>query len=294
MQAIRSRAPIFLALLLVLCFIILDQMVGDWGRATGGFSNLVLFFNESLWPPDWSVIEPRSYPPCESNNLLEVTCSPAWIGMIETIRIALVSTVFGMVISLPIAILAARNISSGWLSYGARLVLAASRSLPSLIWAIFFVILVGFGPFAGVLAMTIYTVGYLGKLQYETIEGMDGTPLEAANSIGLSRIESSLGVVIPESANSLISQAIFMFEYNVRHGTVIGIVGAGGIGYEIKNNLAFLQYDRVFAYLLIIFVVVILIDMISIFARSFFTEESDVERPTWAGVFLPVGLTQVK
>jgi len=294
MRNVRNIASIFFILLLLLCFIILNQMVGDWGRASGGFSNLVSFFDESLWPPDWSVVEPRGYPPCESPELIDFTCSPAWIGIVETIRIALVSTVFGMVISLPIAILAARNISPAWISFSARLLLAASRSLPSLIWAILFVILVGFGPFAGVLAMTIYTVGYLGKLQYEAIEGMDGIPLESANSMGLSKIETSIGVVIPESANNLISQAIFMFEYNVRHGTVIGIVGAGGIGYEIKNNLSFLQYDRVFAYLLIIFVVVILIDLLSIYARSFFTEESDIDRPTWGGVFLPVGLSQVK
>ena len=71
--------------------------------------------------------------------------------------------------------------------------------------------------------MTIYTVGYLGKLQYESIEGMSNVPLEAADSMGLSKIEKALGVVIPEEANNLISQAIFMFEYNVRHGTVIGI-----------------------------------------------------------------------
>ena len=292
MRPIRNWAPILLILILSLCFIILNQMIGDWGRASGGFRNLASFFEESLWPPDWSVVEPRSYPPCDSGELTDFTCSPAWIGIIETIRIALVSTVFGMAISLPIAILAARNISPGWVSFSARIILAASRSLPSLIWAIFFVILVGFGPFAGVLAMTIYTVGYLGKLQYEAIEGMDGTPLESANSMGLSKIETSIGIVIPESANSLISQAIFMFEYNVRHGTVIGIVGAGGIGYEIKNNLSFLQYDRVFAYLLIIFVVVILIDLLSIYARSFFTEESDIGRPTWGGVFLPAAWNQ--
>ena len=292
MRPIRNWAPILFILILSLCFIILNQMIGDWGRASGGFRNLALFFEESLWPPDWSVVEPRSYPPCDSGELTDFTCSPAWIGIIETIRIALVSTVFGMSISLPIAILAARNISPGWVSFSARIILAASRSLPSLIWAIFFVILVGFGPFAGVLAMTIYTVGYLGKLQYEAIEGMDSTPLESANSMGLSKIETSIGIVIPESANSLISQAIFMFEYNVRHGTVIGIVGAGGIGYEIKNNLSFLQYDRVFAYLLIIFVVVILIDLLSIYARSFFTEESDIDRPTWGGVFLPAAWNQ--
>ena len=108
--------------------------------------------------------------------------------------------------------------------------------------------------------------------------------------MGLSNLETAIGVVIPEQANHLISQAIFMFEYNVRHGTVIGIVGAGGIGYYINLYLRFLQYDKVIAYLIIIFAVVLLIDFISIYARSFFTEESDVKRPSWWSILLPADL----
>ena len=153
--------------------------------------------------------------------------------------------------------------------------------------AIFFVILVGFGPFSGVLAMTVYTVGYLGKLQYEAIEGLSRTPLDASRAMGLSKIETALGVVIPESANELISQMIFMFEYNFRHGTVIGIVGAGGIGYYINLYLKFLQYDKVIAYLIIILVVVVIIDFFSIYARSFFNEEGDSRRPSWLDIFIP-------
>ena len=259
-------------------------MVDDWGRLSGGFSNLFIFFSESLWPPNWSVIEPQVYPVCTTYPLFDFTCSTAWIGMSETIKIAFVSTIFGSIISLPISILAARNLSSLGVSYFARILLAAARSLPSIIWAIFFVILVGFGPLSGVLAMTIYTVGYLGKLQYESIEGMNSIPLESARSMGLSKIEIATGVVIPEMANNLISQMIFMFEYNVRHGTVIGIVGAGGIGYYINLYLKFLQYDKVISYLIIIFIVVLIIDFLSISARSYFNEEGDISKPSWWGV----------
>ena len=230
----RGRWTIAPLLILLFCFWLMDGMVDDWGRLSGGRGNLVTFFNESLWPPDWTVLEPQAYPVCTAYPLVDFTCSTAWIGMVETIKIAFVSTVLGVLISLPISILASRNLNSSVVTYTARFVLAASRSLPSIIWAIFFVILVGLGPLAGILAMTIYTVGYLGKLQYESIEGMSNVPLEAADSMGLSKIEKALGVVIPEEANNLISQAIFMFEYNVRHGTVIGIVGAGGIGYYLS------------------------------------------------------------
>tara|TARA_B110000467_G_scaffold161947_1_gene184066 strand:- start:1221 stop:2141 length:921 start_codon:yes stop_codon:yes gene_type:complete len=267
---------------------IFDGMINDWGRLSGSLGNFSAFFHESLWPPDWSVLEPQAYPVCTVYpTFIDFTCSTAWIGMIETIKIAFVSTVFGMILSLPISLLAARNLNSPWISYSSRFLLAAFRSLPSIIWAIFFVILVGFGPLAGVLAMTVYTVGYLGKLQYEAIEGMTKTPLEASEAMGLTKFETAFYVVIPESANDLISQAIFMFEYNFRHGTVIGIVGAGGIGYYINLYLKFLQYDKVIAYLIIIFVVVLIIDLISIRARSFFTEEVDLPRSTWLSVFLP-------
>ena len=235
----------------------------------------------------WSVIEPQSYPPCEANRFLQFTCSTAWIGMIETIKIAILATFFGMILSLPMGLLSSRTLFPQYITYPSRAVVSACRSLPSLIWAIIFVILGGLGPTAGIMAMTIYTVGYLGKMQYEAIEGMNSAPLEAANAMGLTKAELSLWVVIPEMANHLIAQMIFMFEYNVRSGSVIGIVGAGGIGYYINLYLKFLQYEKVGAYLLIIFLVVMLIDLVSIYLRSFFTDESENSKPTWTGVFLP-------
>ena len=284
MVTLKSKVISICFILILFSFSILNGMVDDWGRLSGGFSNLFVFFSESLWPPNWSVIEPQVYPVCTTYPLFDFTCSTAWIGMSETIKIAFVSTIFGSIISLPISILAARNLSSLGVSYFARILLAAARSLPSIIWAIFFVILVGFGPLSGVLAMTIYTVGYLGKLQYESIEGMNSIPLESARSMGLSKVEIATGVVIPEMANNLISQIIFMFEYNVRHGTVIGIVGAGGIGYYINLYLKFLQYVKVISYLIIIFIVVLIIDFLSISARSYFNEEGDISKPSWWGV----------
>jgi len=282
-----SWTSITIPALVILSLWLMDGLVNDWGRLSGGGKNLIRFFNESLWPPDWSVLEPQAYPVCTAYPLVDFTCSTAWIGMTETIKIAFISTVFGVMISLPISILASRNLNPGFVTFPTRFLLAACRSLPSIIWAIFFVILVGFGPLSGILAMTIYTVGYLGKLQYESIEGMSNIPLESADSMGLSKVEKAIGVVIPEQANNLISQAVFMFEYNVRHGTVIGIVGAGGIGYYINLYLKFLQYDKVFAYLIIIFFVVIVIDFISIYTRSFFNEEGDINPPKWISVLIP-------
>lgn len=283
-----SKFILFFILITILTLRTFSNLVdGDWGSLEDSFANLSTFFYESLWPPNWKVIEPQAYPVCTEIPLLDFRCSTAWIGMTETIKIAFVSTIFGMILSMPISLLAARNLNPIWISYPARIILAAFRTLPSIIWALLFVILIGFGPVAGTLAMTFYTVGYLGKLQYESIEGISREPLDAADVMGLNKIEKAYTVVIPESANNLISQLIFMFEYNVRHGTVIGIVGAGGIGYYINLYLKFLQYDKVIAYLIIVYITVVIIDLISIYARSFFTEKETLKRSSWTEVFIP-------
>jgi phosphonate transport system permease protein len=147
------------------------------------------------------------------------------------------------------------------------------------------------GALAGIFAMTFYTVGYLGKLQFESMEGIKNAPLEAARAMGMTRSETAWLVAIPESANNLVSHVLFMFEYNVRHGTVIGLVGAGGIGLYINTYLKLAQYDKVVALLLVVFVVVVLIDALSMMLRAAVTEEGDVERPAWSSLFLPAAIS---
>jgi len=286
LQVLKSfQILIILSALSGLAFLVTSGMIdGDWGRLSGGWANVKIFLTESL-PPDWQVIEARSYPVCEQE--IEFFCSTAYIGMLETIKIAFAATVFGFIGAILLSSLAARNLSPTWLSILVRIILSAMRSLPSLIWAIIFVIVVGFGPLAGVLAMTFYTIGYLGKLQYEAIEGMESAPLEASRATGLSHPEIFTNVVIPQTSNHLLSQMMFMFEYNVRHGSVIGIVGAGGIGYFINYYLKLFMYSRVFALLIIIFVVVVIIDLLSMAIRSFVNDQGDVRRPSWVTILLP-------
>ena len=284
---------IFVALGVLAILVTHSTIEGNWQKLFDSPRNVQTFFRESLWPPDWSVLEPQAYPVCEEPDFLQFTCSTAWIGVIETLKIAFVATIFGMLISYPIALLAAENLSPPWVSYPARAFLAAFRSLPSILWAILFVIMVGLGPMAGIMAMTLYTVGYLGKLQYEAIEGVAKPQLDASRAMGHGWFERSFGVILPESANSLISQAIFMFEYNFRHGTVIGIVGAGGIGYYINLYLEFLQYDKVFAYVIVIFIVVLILDLVSKIVRSMFKDDKQPNMPPWwTGLFFPAELTR--
>ena len=276
----RKKYPIFLFfIILTTGFVFVDLVDGDWKSLENSLDNLSVFFYESLWPPNWKVLEARSYPVCDRN--WDILCSPAYIGIIETLKIAFVSTGLGFILSLPLATLASRNLNRDSIAIPFRLLLSVMRTLPSLIWAIFFVILIGLGPISGVMAMTFYTIGYLGKLQYETIEGLSKDPLDAAKAMGLTNFEIIMRVVIPESANNLISQLLFMFEYNVRHGSVIGIVGAGGIGYYISTYLKFLQYDKVMALLIVLFLVVVIIDFLSIKARSYFVDDVSFKYPSF-------------
>jgi len=214
-------------------------------------------------------------------------CSPAVVGMTQTLEIAFLATVLGMILSLPLAAGAATNLAPPLLAQSIRQLLAALRVLPSLIWALIFVILVGIGPLAGVLAMTMYSVGYLGKLQYEALEGVSREPLEVARTMGLPRWQVARFFAIPEAANSLLSQMLFMFEYNVRHGSVVGLVGAGGIGWYMQYYLEpFKLYDRVLALIIVMYVVVIVIDQVSLRVRSRFIDDEPM-RPSWKQVFLP-------
>ena len=279
--------------LLFLSLIILNNLVrGDWGDITGGFANLLKFWNTELWPPEWSLIFDAQSEPPNCNVEIGFFCSKAYTGMLETLKMAFVATIFGFIGAITLSSFAAKNLVPNYVLVPTRLFMSMTRSLPSIIWAIIFVIVVGIGPLAGVLAMVIYTIGYLGKLQYEEIEGINREPLEAARAMGLNHSEIVSKVVLPESGNTFLSQLLFMFEYNVRHGTVLGLVGAGGIGLHIDRAMELNLYNHVMTYLIVIFVVIVVIDFLSLFIRSFVTDESEVGSPSFLTVLLPASLSQ--
>ena len=273
-----------------LAFMALNDLVEDWDTLEGSADNLERFWNESLWPPNTDVWGPENWRDgtqrhptgeiCEADSI-QFFCSKAWHGIYETIKMAFVATLIGFIIAIPLSSFAANNLAPVPIAITARIILAGLRSLPSLIWAVLFVVAIGLGPLSGILAMTVYTIGYLGKLQYEAFEGLQNAPLEAGMAMGLTNSERLFFIVIPESGNELLSQLMFMFEYNVRHGTVLGLVGAGGIGLYIDTYLKLYEYDSVMALLIVIFAVVVVIDLVSMGIRSFVTDEGDVKRPTW-------------
>jgi phosphonate transport system permease protein len=194
----------------------------------------------------------------------------ALTALIETLAMAFLATLFGFILALPCGLAGARTLSPRWLAVPVRVILGGIRTMPSLLWAVLFVILLGFGPLAGVLAMTMYTMGHLAKLQYEGLEGLPPEPFEAIRATGAGPLRLARFVALPEGSNLLLSQALYIFEYNVRASSIVGFVGAGGIGFYISRYLDMLQYDGVVTLLLVVFATVLLIDLVSLQIRARF------------------------
>jgi len=189
-------------------------------------------------------------------------------AMFETIQMAFIGTVVGIAIALPLSMLAARNLNSKFVYAPIRALLAAIRTFPSILWALLFVIMVGTGTFAGVLAIIMYTIGFITKLQYEAIETIDSDPMDAVGSIGVSKIQLISYVVIPESASHLLSQMLYMFDYNIRQTSILGLVGAGGIGFYIINYIKFFEYGKAAIFMLVVLITVLIIDWVSVKIRD--------------------------
>ena len=192
----------------------------------------------------------------------------AFYSMFETVQMAFIGTIVGVAIALPLSIFAARNLNSKWVYAPDRAILAAIRTFPSILWAILFVIMVGLGTFAGVLAIIMYTIGFVSKLQYESIETVDTDPMDAVSSIGVSKWQLVRYVVLPESAPHLLSQILYMFDYNVRQSSILGLVGAGGIGFYIINYIKFFEYGKAAVFMLVVLVAVLIIDWVSVKIRD--------------------------
>ncbi len=192
----------------------------------------------------------------------------AFYSMFETIQMAFIGTIVGVAIALPLSMFAARNLNSKWIYAPVRAILAAIRTFPSILWAILFVIMVGLGTFAGVLAIIMYTIGFVAKLQYESIETVDTDPMDVVSSIGVSKWQLVRYVVLPESAPHLLSQILYMFDYNVRQSSILGLVGAGGIGFYIINYIKFFEYGKAAVFMLVVLVAVLIIDWVSVKIRD--------------------------
>ncbi len=189
-------------------------------------------------------------------------------AVLETLGMSLIGTTLGILISWPMAALAAKNVGPKRMRHVVRFFLNGVRTVPSLIWALFFVAAVGLGPLAGVLALTAYSIGYLTKFFYEHYEAVEPGPPDALAEIGASGMQKFLFGVWPASKPAVLSSCIFMFEYNVRAASVLGIVGAGGIGYWFSQFFAWRNFPAALACLIMLLVVVVILDAISTHLRG--------------------------
>ncbi|WP_156618327.1 phosphonate ABC transporter, permease protein PhnE [Mycobacterium sp. 852013-51886_SCH5428379] len=188
---------------------------------------------------------------------------------LQTVAIGVVSTAIGVVLSIPVGILAAGNVSPNTACYWlARAWILLVRAVPELILAVVFVAALGLGPIAGTCALAIGSVGFLGKLVADAIEEIDPGPLEAVRSVGGGWWHSLFSAVLPQAMPAVVGSSLYMFDVNVRTSTVLGIVGAGGIGYLLFESIRTLNFEVAGAIVLVIFVIVYAIERLSGWIRS--------------------------
>ncbi len=245
----RVKSFVTLALVAALFVVAFGQTKFNLGALFTGASDFFRFFGRLT--PDLTAL-PQIWPP-----------------LLQTIQIAYVATIIGAVIAIPLVFLASANTAvdpvSMWL---ARTLLTVLRSIPDLLWAALFVAVLGLGALPGVVALTLFSIGVLAKLGSETVESIDPGPLEALKAVGAGRNRTIVFAVVPQIAATMVSYMLYVFEINVRASVVIGFVGAGGIGVLLQTYMNFFDYPGLGALILVIFIVVLAIDGLSVWARS--------------------------
>jgi phosphonate transport system permease protein len=198
-------------------------------------------------------------------------------ALAETVAIAFLGVLFAAVLAFPFGLMAAKNILPNWLvHFVTRRFLDSVRGVDELIWALIWVGVVGLGPFAGVLALVCSNFGAFGKLFSEAIEVADKKPIEGILSTGGGKLQAISFGVIPQVFPIIAGQILYFFESNTRSATIIGIVGAGGIGLHLAEQIRTLEYQHVSALILMILVVVALIDFVSTKLRFAIIGRSEV------------------
>ena len=235
---------------LILMFIVIDLDI----------SFIKLFSDSSKYFGD---IFGRMMPPDFSNFKYLI------YAMLETIEIAFLGTFIAITLSIPVGLLSARNLAPNYFVFlVARTITIFFRAIPEFIIAMILVIAIGFGAIPGVLALGIHTMGFLAKFYAEDIEHINKGPLEALKSSGASKRQIISFAVIPQILPSFIANNLYILDRNIRMATMLGIVGVGGIGYELQSSFRMFEYQKVSAIIIIIFIAIFIIDHLSSFIRS--------------------------
>ena len=208
--------------------------------------------------PAIGILMAESFPP-------DFTNVRHWVGpLFDTLAMSIAGTAIAVITSVPLAFLAARNTSPHPLVFHVtRTLLNGLRSVPELIMGIIFVAAVGFGALPGVLALGLHSIGMVGKFFAEAIEHVDEDPVEAATASGATRFQVLYHSVFPQVLPQFADVSIYRWEYNFRASTIMGMVGAGGIGFELMGSLRIMQYQEVGAILIVILLMVTIVDGLS-------------------------------
>ncbi|MFC4024730.1 phosphonate ABC transporter, permease protein PhnE [Oceanobacillus longus] len=192
-----------------------------------------------------------------------------WKPLLDTIKMSLLGSLLGAITALPLAMLAANNITkSKWMSSTIKFILSLLRTLPTLIVALIATYIFGLGTLAGTIAIYLFTIAYIGKLLYEQIENANLDAYEAMHSMGLTTIQSFRFAVFPQILPNYLSTSLFCFEGNVRYAAILGYVGAGGIGLLLNESIGWRNYSNLGMILLMLVVIVYMIESISEYYRK--------------------------
>ena len=190
-------------------------------------------------------------------------------AMFETIEIAFLGTFIAIVLSIPLGLFSARNLAPNFFIYiVSKTIIIFFRAIPEFIIAMILVIAIGFGAIPGVLALGLHTMGFLAKFYAEDIEHINKGPIDALKSSGATKSQIISFGVIPQILPSFVANNLYIFDRNIRMATMLGIVGAGGIGYELQSSFRMFEYERVSAIIVLIFITIFIIDYLSSFIRS--------------------------
>lgn len=185
----------------------------------------------------------------------------------ETVCIAAAGTLLGTVLAIPLTVLAARNVAPAPLAAATRVVFETLRAVPEVIWGLVLVTIVGVGPNAGVVALGLHSAGVLGKLYAECCEGMRRAPVRALEATGASRLCVACYAILPLASGPMAVHTLFRLEWNLRAATVVGMIGAGGIGEALYDAQQLFFYDQMMAYVFITWALVMLADAVSGWTR---------------------------
>ena len=190
-------------------------------------------------------------------------------AMFETIEIAFLGTFIAIVLSIPLGLFSARNLAPNYFVYLiCKTIVIFFRAIPEFIIAMILVIAIGFGAMPGILALGLHTMGFLAKFYAEDIEHISKGPIDALKSSGATKSQIISFGVIPQILPSFVANNLYILDRNVRMATMLGIVGAGGIGYELQSSFRMFEYERVSAIIILIFLTIFIIDHLSAFIRS--------------------------